>query len=104
MRAAADLFVVWLVLSGSALVVLGLIGLAGEWWRGRRTPDTGTSAGPVVPCPLLGTQRAVRHAMTYHEWGDDLPTPLVGGKSAIRGKSIEEIAHKLIVQTGGRTW
>ena len=101
MRAAAELIPAWLILSGGLLVLLALPAAIAEWWRGRRTPK---AVHPVDPCPLLGPQRAVRHAMSYHEWGDDLPTPLVGGKSAVRGRSIEEIAHKLIVETGGRTW
>ena len=110
MSAAAELIPAWLILSGGVLILLALPAAIAEWWRGRRAPRSTT---PADPCPLLGPQRAVRHAMSYHrgtmsshvyEWGDDLPTPLVNGRSLIRGKSIEEIAHKLIVETGGRTW
>lgn len=65
---AVDLILGWLVVSGALLVVLAVVGLVGEWWRGRRAPR---SATPADPCPLLGTQRAVRHAMGYHA-----PAPL----------------------------
>lgn len=97
-----DLALYWLVLSAGLLVLLAIPAAIAEWWRGRRNSK---AVPPVVPLPLLGKRRAVDHAMSYHrhDW-DEVPTPLVGGKSAIRGGTIEEIAHKLIVETGGRTW